>query len=356
MRVAHDAAVFQPPDLHPNRPGIVAPVRVDARGEAGPTRAQARGDGWRCSSWGFYVPSWTDPDVVEQRIVEASVHLPRYGGVTGWAALRWMGGYWFSGADGRGSALDVTLATGGLHVRDRPGIAICEEKMAPSDLVVVDGLRVTTPVRSVCFAMRYARSVCDAARILDLAAYSDLVSIDELRDYAYDHPAWTGIPQCRDAIPYADENTWSPPEFDMRWTWWVEAGFPRPLCNQPIFDLRGRHVGTPDLVDPVHGVVGQYDGGLHLAGEQRMTDVRQEADYRSVGLEPVTMLAPDLRDPASFVRRLRQAYGRSAAVPASDRAWTLDPPAWWVSTTTVTARRRLDSWQRDRLLRYRRTA
>ena len=127
--------MFQPPDFHPNRPGIIAPVRVDPRGLAGPSRGQARGAGWRASSWGFYVPAWVDDDAVEQRIVEAAAHLPRYGGVTGWAALRWLGGHWFGGTDGRGARLDVTLATGNLHARNRPGIAICEEKLDPRDVL-----------------------------------------------------------------------------------------------------------------------------------------------------------------------------------------------------------------------------
>jgi len=347
--------VFQPPDLDTNRPGIVAPVRVDPRGETGPTRAQARGAGWRQSSWGFYVPSWVDGARVEQRIVEAAAHLPRYGGVTGWAALRWMGGQWFSGTDGRGRGSPVTLATGNLHARGQPGIAICEEKVAPEDLLVVDGLRVTTAVRSVCFAMRYAPSVRAAVVVLDMAAYSDLVSIDELQEYALAHPAWTGIPQCRDAIPYADENAWSPAEPDMRWAWSVDTGLPRPLCNRPVFDRRGRHLGTPDLIDPVHGIVGEYDGALHLAGGRRSKDIQMEADYRRVGLEHVTMVAPDRRDPAAFLRRLHQAYDRARPALGIARAWTIEPPPWWTSTTTVADRRSLDQAQRDRLLRYRLT-
>lgn len=298
------------------------------------------------------MPAWVDDQSVEQRIVEAAAHLPRYGGVTGWAALRWMGGRWFGGA-GR----DVTLATGDLHARARPGVAICEEKVDPSELEVVDGLRVTTAVRSVCFAMRYAPSVRAAVAALDMAAYSDLVSIDELQDYALAHPAWTGIPQCRDAIPHADENAWSPTETDLRWTWSVEIGFPRPLCNRPVFDLAGRHIGTPDLIDPDLGVVGEYDGALHLAGARRAQDIRREAAYRAVGLECVTMVAPDRLDPTAFSERLRQAYGRARARAGrgTGRGWSVEPPPWWISTTTVAARRQLTQRQRDRLLRYRTT-
>jgi hypothetical protein len=345
--------VFQPQDFHPDRPGVVAPVRVDPRGLTGPTRAQARGPDWRRTSQGFYVPSWVDDDSAEQRIVEAAVRLPRYGGVTGWGALRWLGGRWFGGRDPAGGHLAVMLATGGLHVRPQPGIEICEEKLDPVDLTTVDGLRVTRATRAVCFAMRYADSVHDAVTVLDMAAYSDLVSIDELTAYALAHPAWTGIPQCRDAIPYADENAWSPAEVDMRWTWEVEAGRPRPLCNVPVFSRSGRHIATPDLVDPVAGVVGEYDGPLHLVGKQRARDLRREADLRAVGLEYVTMVGPDRRESGPFIFRLHGAYGRARYEPEADRAWTIEPPSWWTPTTTVADRRRLTDSQRRRVLRYR---
>jgi hypothetical protein len=346
--------VFQPQDVHPNRPGIVAPVRVDPRGLCGPTRAQSRGSDWRRSSQGLYVPSWVDRDATEQRIVEAAAVLPRYGGVTGWATLRWWGGRWFESRGPRGGLPAVPLATGGLHIRPQRGVEICEEKLEPRDLVGFDGLRTTTPVRAVCFAMRYAASVREAVVILDMAAYSDLVSIAELAAYALEHPAWTGIPQCRDAIPYADENSWSPTEVDMRWTWAVEAGRPRPLCNRPVFDRRGRHVGTPDLLDPVAGVVGEYAGSLHLVGKRRSRDLQHEEDYRALGLEYVTMVGQDRLDPGPFITRLHGAYRRAARTPQDQRLWTIEPPAGWISTATVEQRRRLEGSLRERLLRYRR--
>ena len=346
--------VFQPPAFHPDRPTSVAPVRLDAHGLVGPTTAQARGPGWRRSSRGLYVPVHTDQQDPDQRIVEAAAVLPAYGGVTGWAALHWLGGHWFGGLhrDGR-TPRDVCLATGDIHIRHQPGIAICEEKLDPRDLTVVDGLRVTTALRSALFEMRYATNERLAIVTMDMAAYSDLVSIEEMSVYAAAHSSWTGIPQTREAIPHSDENAWSPPEVLMRLTWRFDAGRPRPLCNVPIFDRSGRHIGTPDLLDPEAGVVGEYDGAVHLLGRQRARDVRREADFRSVGLECVTMLAPDLMDPSHFVRRLHAAYRRASYEPESRRAWTIDQPAWWIPTDTVARRRALTDVQRTRLLRRR---
>jgi hypothetical protein len=249
-------------------------------------------------------------------------------------------------------ARPVWLAVG-AHVRDQPGVCTSAERLDPRDLTVADGLPVTTPVRSTCFEMRYATSEREAARVLSMAAYFDLVSIDELADYAARHSGWTGIPRCRAAIPFAEENCWSPTEFDMVWAWRVQAEFPRPLCNRPLFDLHGNHIGTPDLVDVEAGVVGQYEGSLHLAGAQRSVDVRAEDRYRDFGLECFTMVAADLRNTGRMVERMHAARKRARWEPESRRRWTVDHPSWWTPTHTVELRRQLTPDQQARMLRYR---
>lgn len=343
---------FEPPH-HESRSGLVAPVRLDPRGLRGPTPEQARGSGWRRTGHGWYVPSMVDRALPEQRILEASSHLPAYGGVTGWAALRWCGARWFDGMGSSGrEEQPVWLATSCADIRPQAGVEVCAEGLDPRDLVVVDGVRVTTPVRSVCFEMRYAGTPRAAARSLDLAAFSDAVSLDEVAAYTIGClSGWTGAPVCRGALPLADENCWSPQEFDMRTTWHHDGGFPRPLCNVPIFDNDGNHIGTPDLLDPDAGIAGEYDGRHHLELTQRSHDITREAAFRAVGLEYVTMLASDLHDNRPFLLRLTGAYARARYEPESVRRWVLAQPTWWVDTSTVAARRSLTDHQRRLWLR-----
>lgn len=112
-----------------------------------------------------------------------------------------------------------------------------------------------------------------------------------------------------------------------------------------------------DLLDPVAGVLGQYDGAVHLLGAQRARDVRLEGEYRSLGLEVVTMVASDhVDDHRSFLVRLDTAYGNARFAAEADRDWTIRPPRWWIDTSTVEARRNLDARTASRLLRYRRAA
>lgn len=339
----------------PLRDGVVHPVRVDAGGVGGPTRMQARGRAWRRTSRGLYVPSSVDGALPEQRIIEAAAVLPDFGGVTGWASLRWAGGVWFDGLarDGR-ARLPVTLVTGYSDVRNQPahGIVISQERLGQRDVYVIAGLRSTSLVRSLCFEMRYAADEREAAVVLDMAAYSDLVSIQEIALYAFAHSGWTGIPQCRDALVLADEDSWSPWETRMRLVWMLDAGFPRPLCNPPIFDRSGQLIGTPDILDPEAGVAGEYDGAVHLDGDRRRHDRSREADFRRVGLEYFTVMSGDSR--AETVARMSEARQRARWQPESRRAWTLDLPSWWTPTSTVDLRRALDRAQRERLLRLRR--
>ena len=157
------------------------------------------------------------------------------------------------------------LATAGDDIRPQTGVRISAERLDPRDLIVVDGISLTSAVRSTCFEMRYAADERQAAATLSMAAYYDLVSVEELAEYAGRHSGWTGIPQCRKAIPLAEENCWSPVEVEMVVVWRVDAELPGPLCDRPVLDLSGPHIGTPDLLDVEAGVVGQYNGELHLA-------------------------------------------------------------------------------------------
>ena len=142
----------------------------------------------------------------------------------------------------------------------------------------------------------------------------------------------------------------------MRVTWVVDAGLPRPLVNRPVFDLAGRHLGTPDLLDLEAGVVGEYDGRLHLADGQRADDRTRMEAFRDVGLEVFTVFAGDAHDLEGVVQRMHAARSRARWQLPGQRAWTVEPPEWWTPTVTVAQRRALSEDQQQRFLAYRRAA
>ena len=294
------------------------------------------------------MPSEVAADLPEQRIVEAAVRLPRHCAVTGWAGLRWQGGYWFTG-----SRRGVPLLIQSQDIRPQPGIELSAERMNLRDIEWVDGLPVTVAVRSATFEARYAGSVRRAVEILDMAAYSDLVSTNEVAAYVDHLSGWTGAPLFREAAVLMEENAWSPAEVRTRLVWELDAGLPRLLCNTPIFDRQGRHVATPDLLDAEAGVAVEYDGAVHLEGGQRRRDRERGESYRAHEIEVVTVLAGDFASPSRLVSRFQRARARGRRQPELERSWTLERPEWWIPTHSVDLRRALSPAQRAKVLGYR---
>ncbi len=341
------------PTYRPTRTGLVAPVCIDPTGARGPTPGQSRGPRWRKTSRGLYVPVDIERTPA-QRLVEAAAVLRPDDALTGWAALHWQGAAWFEGLTGGGDPLAVPVVAS-RHLVPQQGFMVSQEFLHPDEIMLLDGLPITTSVRSVTFEMRYADSLGDALVALDMACYSDLVSLAEVAAYVTALGPVTGIQQARDALAEGEENSWSPRETRMRGVWIRRAGLPRPLCNIPVFSLDGRHVGTPDLIGPDLGLVCEYNGSQHLSLAGASADLKKESAYRDLGLECVSMLASDWGDLDGFTQRLLAAK-RRAECRTTPREWTLQPPHWWTPTETVVRRRALDEWQKSRFLGYRRIA
>ncbi len=295
----------------------------------------------------MYVPAEVESGG-DQRIVEAAATF-RAGVVTGWAALRWLGARWFNEGAERPVPLVLQADEGTSR---QPGlVTVSQEFLHPDEVHRIDGLRLTTPVRSTAFEMRYAGTPLRAAQIFAMAAYDDFISCEELARYCEEHlPRCTGVGLVREVLPGLTENAWSPTEVTMGWVWQDLRPGARLVYNCPAFTLDGRHLGTPDILDLESGVIGEYQGSLHLAGERRAADVVRDDRLRAAGLEMAIMLAVDLRNPSAFVARLEGAYGRARR---RTQSWTVEPPSWWTSTSTVTSRRSLEGERRQKLLRYR---
>lgn len=328
------------------------PVRVDPRGLAGPTQREAASAWWRSPIRGWHVPASVSDERTDQRIVEMAAGSPADAAVTGWAALAWMGARYFGGLE-RGERLPVPMALDNRRrMRPRPGIELCDEFLAPGDVVVVDGLRVTVATRSVCRMLRTTARLDDRVKVLDMAAFDDLCSPAEVEAYARAQLASRPhVTRIWGAIPHAEENCWSPMESLMR-SVWAGAGHRRPLANVPLFDAAGRHLLTPDLFDPDAAVAGEYDGPDHRGADPRERDLGREELCRALGIELVTMIGASGASRTGFERRLAAAYDR-AAQRRSPGGWTLDQPDWWVDTSTVRRRRELKAAERAVWLRRR---
>jgi hypothetical protein len=307
---------------------LAAPIRA-GDGRTGPTRSQLRGDSWQRSSYGLFVPR-SAPATTRQRIVEASARLPGYGAVGGWAAAYWQGVTYLNG-QWAGEPTPVLLCLGDLgNIRPSAGVTVCRARMRPADVCEVDGLSVTTPVRTTFDGARMAPSLTEATVFVDMMLRSRLVTIAELSSYAALHrPAWKGVGQVRDAYRFADERSASPMETRLRMLWMLRAELPRPLVNAPVFNWREELVGIVDLLDPEAGTVGEYDGGQHRElAEHTADNVREEA-LEDLGLVVTRVTGPNMRVRDETAARLMRAWQRGESRDRSKDRWTLIQPEWY---------------------------
>jgi hypothetical protein len=309
---------------------LVAPRRVDPTGVAGPTKRQAAGRRWRQSVPGMYVPAEVDSERAEQRILEQSHRIRRWGAVTGWAALRWRGAAYFDGRGPLGDLLPVPLVVGRQHVAADPRVSIDQSQLAPGERLWIRGVPVTTVQRALFDVLRRERSLRSGVVAMDMAAAARLISVDLMRAYVLHRFAWTGVPRSRRVLALASNESASPQETLMRLVWVLDAGLDEPLCNRPVFSLDGRLLGYPDLFDPSTGTAGEYDGAHHREPTQRRRDIDREARFRDHGIETFSLVEGDLRDRRATAARMRSARERALRSGAV-RRWTLEAPAGWVS-------------------------
>lgn len=346
MRRHHWDPICDPPQ------GLYVPVPVDPRGRAGPTRHQASLAGrpeaeWRRTSRGFYVPTYVDPDLPEQRVLEAAVLLPAAGAVTGWGALRMAGGRFFDGRRRDGEVLPVDLVAGPHDGRrSRPGVRWSQDRLDLSEVRVRHGVRVTVADRAAFDAARLASDVRAATVALDMAFAAELTGPRRLGRYVDAHPGWTGSPQVRAALDLSSERSRSPMEVDVRLIWELDAGLPRPLVNAEVFSRAGKLLGIADLLDPVAGLVIEFDGADHAGARRRSKDAGRESRLRGHLLEVERVTGYDIHHVPALVSRLHAARRRARWLPEHERPWTVTPPPGWTVVLPLDDRLDLRDWQR----------
>lgn len=276
----------------------------------------------------MYVPSAVDGRAVEQRILEQGSRIGAHGAVTAWASLRWRGATFFDGSSGADD-LPVPLVVGTGLLRPDLRISVSFEQIGAHEREVVDGLWVTIPARALLDEIRRHTRLRQAIVDIEMAVAAGLVTVDGFRAYLETRNGWTGIGGARDAAEVAGFGCRSPQEARMVLCWIWDAELPRPLCNVPVFDLSERLIAIVDLLDPVAGCVGEYQGEDHKSTERHRADVARHDRLRAVGLEMFEVVGGDLGDDDLVVKRMHVARERSAYLVADERKWTLEKPDWW---------------------------
>ncbi|MHB1491979.1 MAG: hypothetical protein ACYCTH_15985, partial [Cellulomonas sp.] len=186
----------------------------------------------------------TDPDA---RIAATALRLTSGCVVGGWAAARlheraaapdadlavFTGDAWCGHAaqDRRvvlGSTSARVLVCAPRSARLRPGdeARIFRSVVPPTDRTVVDGVPVTTAVRTAFDLARLWRQPA-AVAALDRLLHLGVVDLAEVRAMTLARPRWRGRPSALQVLETVDAGAESPQESALRLLW-LDAGLPRP--------------------------------------------------------------------------------------------------------------------------------
>jgi hypothetical protein len=239
-----------------------------------------------------------------------------------WAGARYLDGLAFDGSTPYPVGLQIGPGNGR---RSRPGVRFRFNTL-PAREVYDDGLLCVPMAHAVFDEIRHSPDIVTATVALDMALESGLVTLAEMEEYVVGQVGVAGVPLARQALELADQHSASPQETRLRLVWTIILGWGRPLVNVAVFDLNGRLLGFPDLLDEEAGLVVEYDGSDHRSAERHSADVDREAAFRAVGLEVTRVTGRDMWDRFALARRLHAARQRAPFEPPDRRRWTTKPP------------------------------
>ena len=297
---------------------------------AGVTPAMLRGPRWRRSSRGFYVPTGT-ASTPTQRIVELAPLVPAGGAITGWAAAYTLGVDLLDGlAPHTMAPLPATVLLGSdLGREDLPLVRFRRARLHPDEITAVHCLLVTTPLRTWAEAVLEGPDLVEAVVAGDMVAGALQLDPAALTRWCEANPRFRGMRRLRSALAWADSASASPWETRLRLFYRRQARLPKPLVNQPVFDLEERLLGIPDLFDPEAGLATEFDGQAHRERRQHRADNLREEDLESANLVVCRVDSLDLRSPVPLAERLRRRYQQGLKRDRRQDGWTLRQPEWW---------------------------
>jgi hypothetical protein len=299
----------------------------DARA-LGVTPGQLAGAGWASPTRGLHRPTGRVEYSPTQRIYDVAELLPLGAAIGGWAAAHLLGARDLDGRGWSGQEVEpvpVVLPPPVL-IRARPGLVRWRSAVTDDEVVEVDGVPCTSPVRTGYDLVR-SRDLRNGVGCLDVLGRQIGLRPMDVLAHSEARRRWRGRPRVARAVELSDPRALSTGETRFRLVWILDAGLPHPQVNPTLRTPDGFLLGMADLLDPEAGLVGEYDGAGHRELERHVLDNAREEWMEDTGLIVVRACAPDVRvaNRARSALRLRIAFHRGLARDRARDRWTWVP-------------------------------
>ena len=219
------------------------------------------------------------PDTLALRTAALRLVVPEEAVVTDWTACWLWTGLLAPGAHLEIPPVCLFLPAGRGRLRN----GLCdsgERTLRRDDVVLLDGLRVTSPVRTAWDLGRLAHRDIAIGALDGLLRHGDF-SHDELLTGVERFRRQRGVVQLRALTPLADPRAESPGESVLRLRWLDLPSLPPPTPQVPVRDERGFEIYRLDLGVEELRFAAEYDGEEHHTTEtDRVHDEQRRAWLR----------------------------------------------------------------------------
>lgn len=276
------------------------PFRTRDAAQAGaPTRGMLAGPAFRSVFRGTHVAAGVDVDLLVR--AHAAGLLVEDAVVGGYAAAAVLG------ADCAPRDAAVELVVGRRRLRPRPGLSLRQDVLRPDEVVVVDGLAVTSPVRSAYDLVR-ALGFVEGVVALDALARVGAFAPEAVLDHPGTRARPRGHRRLPPAVAASNPRAQSPPETRLRLVL-VAHGVPCPELQYPVTGVPVAWVPHVDMAWPECKVAVEYQGDQPRTDpEQWRRDQERWALLAAAGWLVIPATWEDLyRRPGTFAARVRTA-------------------------------------------------
>jgi Protein of unknown function (DUF559) len=191
-----------------------------------------------------------------------------------------------------------------------PGIRVHGDAIGEDEVVVIEGVPVTTPPRTALdLGCWYPRS--EAVAAIDALARATDLKMSAIDPLVQRYPGRRGIRQARATLDLVDAGAQSPRETWLRLLL-IQAGLPRPQTQIPVRDEFGDIIAYLDMGWEDMKIAVEYDGDQHRSDRrQYIWDIRRSEHLERLGWIVIRVVAGDR--PAEIESRVRSALARRAS-------------------------------------------